>query len=86
MEELPVSEHLGPKAALVVGLMKFREKTIHVWGDRRTRSGRVDRHSYLLRAPTVGKKTDGHRRQQNLKKSLCPHESPHLFLRCHLGL
>ena len=45
MEELPVSEHLGPKAALVVGLMKFREKTIHVWGDGRTRLGRVDRHS-----------------------------------------
>jgi hypothetical protein len=86
MEELPVSEHLGPKAALVVGLMKFREKPIHVWGDGRTRLGGVDRHSYLLRTPTVSKKTDGHRRQQYPEESLCLHESPHLFLACRLGL
>ncbi len=86
MEELPVSEHLGPKAALVVGLMKFREKPIHVRGDGRTSLGGVDRHSYWLRASTVGKKTDGHRRQQDLEESLRLHESPHLFLPNDLGL
>jgi hypothetical protein len=79
MEELPVSEHLGPKAALVVGLVKFREKPVHVWGDGRTGPGRIDRHRYLLRAPTRGKKNDGHCRRQN-PESWHPHESPHLVL------